>query len=287
MSRFYSPLRYPGGKNRIFPFVKELLNENHIFSGTYIEPYAGGSGLALRLLLEDHVNTVQINDFDFSIYAFWTAITEDPTGFCDWISDLSVSIDTWQHYKRVQTIHEEHDLVEIAKSTFFLNRTNISGIIKGGPIGGKDQSGKYKIDARFNKDDLIQRIIDISRVSDRISITNFDALEFIRSTTAVAENSFLYLDPPYYQKGSALYMNFYGDNDHASLAHEMSKLRGHWMVSYDLHNTITKLYPQHRKFSYKISQSTSNRVGNEILIFSDDLLYDIAIDHLNSPLAII
>ncbi len=147
----YSPLRYPGGKNCIFPFVSNIFYENNLIGMSYAEPYAGGAGLALRLLFEGYVERIYINDFDKAIYSFWVSILNRTDDFCDWLENVEVSVQTWNRYKEVQRNIDIASQFEIAKATYFLNRTNISGVIKGGIIGGQEQTGKYKMDARFNK----------------------------------------------------------------------------------------------------------------------------------------
>src|SRR5690606_566320 len=169
-------------------------------------------------------------------------------------------------YKRIQRNSEEADTFELAKSTFFLNRTNISGVIKGGVIGGQSQKGKYKIDARFNKRDLIERIQKVARIKDRISVSNLDGLAFIGKLNRRKEDIFIYLDPPYFQKGANLYMNFYSKEDHKRLSKHVHKLKKKWMVSYDKHDFILSLYKRQHKIAYKLSQAASNRVGDEIII---------------------
>lgn len=286
MSRFPSPLRYPGGKNCIFEFVSALFRENELVGMDYAEPYAGGAGLALRLLFEDYVDNVYINDYDRSIYAFWKTVTENHDLFCDWIDNLSVDVETWHYYKNIQNHSESFDLLDLAKSTFFLNRTNVSGVIKGGIIGGLDQKGKYKIDARFNKTDLINRIIKISNYKNRIKISNLDGLAFIKKLNRKSKSTFIYLDPPYVLKGSKLYMNYYTKIDHQKLSKYVRKIKGKWMVSYDNNDFIIDLYKDKSKVIYNLSQSASNRVGNEILVFSDYLDYEISTKYLTKPVRI-
>jgi DNA adenine methylase len=283
-SKYYSPLRYPGGKNCIFQFVSNIFYENGLIGAGYAEPYAGGAGLALRLLFEGYVDKVYINDFDRSIYAFWSTVINRNEEFCEWIKTVRVSVRNWNKYKRIQNNAENEDLFELAKSTFFLNRTNVSGVIKGGIIGGYDQKGKYKIDARFNKQDLINRIRRIKTVKDRIHVFNLDGLAFISMMNRKRENIFIYLDPPYYQKGADLYMNFYSKKDHKKLSKYVHRMRKKWMVSYDNNDFILNLYPEERKIKYKLSQSASNRVGDEILIFADNLHYSESLISLNSPI---
>jgi len=282
----YSPLRYPGGKNCIFKFVANLFDENGLHGASYAEPYAGGAGLALRLLFEEYVDYIYINDLDFSIYSFWKTIIENSDRFCSWIDEVDVSMETWHHYKNVQMESSPNDYFKLAQSTFFLNRTNISGVIKGGVIGGLAQQGEYKINVRFNKKDLIDRIQKIARFRNRIYVSNFDGIEFVKKLDQGKENVFIYLDPPYYQKGAGLYMNAYSKEDHKKLSQYVHRIRKKWMVSYDYHEFILNLYKEHPKLVYKLSQSTSNRVGDEVLIFSDKIAFFDSMASLQSPLLV-
>ena len=286
MSNYCSPLRYPGGKNCIFNFVSNLFYENQMMGMSYAEPYAGGAGLALRLLFEEYVDRIYINDFDKSVYAFWKVVTESSDDFCKWISDVNISIDTWNFYKEIQRSADTGDIFDLAKTTFFLNRTNVSGVIKGGVIGGYEQKGKYKIDARFNKDDLIERVQKISRFKDRITVSNLDGIAFIIKMDKLRKDIFIYLDPPYYQKGADLYMNFYIEKDHRKLSKYVHKLNKRWMVSYDNHELILNLYADKNRLIYKLAQSASNRVGDEALIFSKDLTFEDSIKFLKQPILI-
>lgn len=283
MSLFYSPLRYPGGKNCIYPFISKLINENSSNDLNYVEPYAGGAGLALRLLMQGKVGKVFINDFDRSIYAFWDTIINKNDLFCEWVESVEVNVANWHKYKSLQNNAQNLDNLELAKSTFFLNRTNISGIIKGGMIGGLKQNGKYKLNARFNKKDLIKRITRIYKYREQISVSNLDGIDFINKIDNENDNLFIYLDPPYYKKGSNLYMNFYKEDDHIRLASFVKEIKNKWIVSYDYHCFIKILYKDKNKISYSISQCTSNRVGTEIIIFSDEIKFKESIGYLNSP----
>jgi DNA adenine methylase len=283
MSRFPSPLRYPGGKNCIFEFVSGLFFENDLIGIDYAEPYAGGAGLALRLLFEEYVSNIYINDFDRSIYAFWKTVTENHDLFCDWIQSVSVDVDAWHFYKDIQNNSDNYDLTDLAKSTFFLNRTNVSGVIKGGIIGGFRQEGNFKIDARFNKDDLIKRIQKIAKYKNRINVSNLDGLAFIKKIDRRNKSTFIYLDPPYVVKGAKLYMNYYSKLDHQKLSEYVKKIKGKWMVSYDNNDFIIDLYKSQPKLVYQLSQSTSNRVGNEILIFSEFIKYNDSVKNLSQP----
>lgn len=285
-SNYESPLRYPGGKACIFPFISNLFYENDLIGTNYAEPYAGGSGLALKLLYNEFVDNIYINDLDRSIYLFWKTILEQNLKFCDWIEDVNVNLDNWHFYKSIQKDISLHDDFTIAQSLFFLNRTNVSGVIKGGAIGGLTQKGNYKIDVRFNKTDLINRIQRIQLFKRRIKLSNCDGINFIKKIERLKDSVFIYLDPPYLQKGADLYMNFYCQRDHKKLAKHISKLDNKWLVSYDNHDFIIQLYDQYKKVNYQLSQSASNRIGDEILIFSEKMKFKNSILKLAEPILI-
>ncbi|NTU95005.1 MAG: DNA adenine methylase [Bacteroidales bacterium] len=279
--RFNSPLRYPGGKACIFEFVSALIKENHLLGTKYAEPYAGGAGLALRLLYEEYVEKIFINDLDKALYSFWATIISDADSFCSWIEDVNVSMDEWRYYKDVYDKGVD-DLGELAKATFFLNRTNISGILMGGVIGGSDQSGKYKIGARFNKSDLISRVQKIYRFRSRISVSNLDGIDFLRYIDNSYNDLFIYVDPPYFQKGAELYMNYYKKDDHEKLSSYIKNVKNNWILSYDNHKFVLSLYEDVGKVTYKLSQSVSNRIGDEMLFFSKEINFNQSIRVLNS-----
>jgi len=286
MSKYYSPLRYPGGKNCIFPFMSRLFYENQLIGIRYVEPYAGGAGLALRLLFEGYVDAIYINDLDPAIYAFWKIVLEMPDDFCEWIKNVDVSIDNWKKYREIHRRAQTASLFELAKATFFLNRTNISGILKGGVIGGIEQKGKYKIDARFDKSNLISRIQRLKNVSNRIFVSNYDGIRFIEKLDKRKEEIFIYLDPPYFQKGADLYMNFYSQKDHIRLSEKVKQLRNRWIISYDNNEFVLNLYAEMQKTAHRLSQSASNRTGDELFIFSDKLSFKDSIKVLKHPVLI-
>lgn len=268
---FYTPLRYPGGKGRLAEYVKAVLETNDLVGGIYVEPYAGGAAVAIELLLLDYVDEIHINDLNRSIFSFWHEVLNNPDRLVDKIENANVTIDEWHLQKRIQT-DSTSTLQELAYSTFFLNRCNRSGIIKGGVIGGKEQTGQWKLDARFNKTDLIARIRQIARFSDRVTLHNRDAAELVGElTTSLPRRTLFYLDPPYYVKGKGLYDSFYSDKDHAEIASVMKTITNQfWMVSYDDVPRVGELYRWARCFRYRLSYSAQTREqGGEIMFFSD------------------
>lgn len=266
MQKLYSPLRYPGGKNCIFRFMRQYMMDNHLTGMSYAEPFAGGAGLALHLLMEEYVDRIYINDLDRAVYAFWHVMVTRNEDFCRWLSDVKVDMDTRVWARSIYENTATTDEMELAKATFFLNRTNVSGVLNGGAIGGNDQTGKYKIDARFNREDLLNRIKAIGEYSDRIYVSNDDALDFIKRLDNRDEDIFIYLDPPYVNKGADLYLNFYKEEDHKALSEIVHHIHQPWLMSYDDSDLINGLYSDYRRISYRLMQSTSNRMGKEIII---------------------
>lgn len=271
---YNSPLRYPGGKNKLSAFLAKICIDNDI-NGHYVEPYAGGAAVALFLLYENFVNQITINDKDRSIYAFWYSVLNHNSEFCERIIEAEVSLENWHMQKNIQQDKFNANLLDLGFSTFFLNRTNRSGIINGGIIGGLDQSGEYKMDCRFNKPKLLKRIRKISDYKDSINLFNLDALELVKRIRREeeADNTIFYFDPPYYLKASSLYLNHYEDDDHQKVSDEIQKISNiKWIVSYDNVAEILELYKDCKKKEYSFYHNAyKSRIGKEVLFFSDNL----------------
>lgn len=284
MNRYPSPLRYPGGKSCIYPFFSRLLEENDLIGISYAEPFAGGCGLGLRLLFDEYVKQIFLNDLDPAIYHFWNGVLAFPDEFCSWISAVEISVETWRKSKHIYLNQPQFPPFEIAKATFFLNRTNVSGVIAtGGIIGGYSQNGTYKIDARFKRPDLISKIEKIALFRDRIVLSNLDGAKFVKQIENRKSDTLLYLDPPYVAKGADLYMNFFVSQDHRRLARLVKNLRSKWVVSYDSNDFIYGLFKDFRMVNYQLSQNASNRVGDELLVFESSLEFGSAQKLLTNP----
>lgn len=279
-----SPLRYPGGKGKLAPFIKYILIKNGLRGGVYIEPYAGGAGVACSLLLSGLVRKVIINDVDKAIWAFWYSILTYTDELCTLIEKTPVNVAEWHRQKSIQENAYNVTSLELGFSTFFLNRTNVSGVLKGGIIGGLTQEGSYPIDARYNKENLIARIHAIAKEADKILLYNLDAMEFLDEIKPVLKNdSIIYFDPPYYLKGQGLYRNFYSEDDHSEIARRIKKLQTPWICSYDNVPEIRKEYKRIQRYIYDISYSAKHHYsGSEVIYFSHKL----KIPEISSPLNI-
>lgn len=270
----YSPLRYPGGKGKIAKFMKQFVKANFDKLPVYVEPYAGGSELALTLLIEGYVKEVWINDKDNGIYYFWDSILNHTEQFIQKIENTPINISTWRKQKSIYKNQDMYTNLEIGFAAFYLNRCNFSGVIKGGPIGGINQTGKWKIDARFNKEDLIRRIRKIAEFKEYIKLYNKDTIELLEENEKTFKKCLLYLDPPYFRKGNQLYTNHYKSGDHARIANCVGKLKGKWIVSYDNVPEIVDLYQfvkedKIRQFNISYSASEGrNKKGTEIMFFA-------------------
>jgi len=265
-----SPLRYPGGKYKLYDYVESLVKENDCT--TYIEPFCGGSAIALQLLFDGIVNKVIINDYDYSIYCFWESVLNRTDEFIVLIENVDVTVDEWKHQKEIRNNMGLYSLLEIGFSTFFLNRTNRSGIIdKAGPIGGKKQNGNYKIDCRFNKKQLISQIKKISSYRKQIQLCNMEAMEFIEQVILKTKKSFVFFDPPYYSKGPGLYANFYKHGEHSELSNYIIRVMRNrkWIVTYDNVDEIKKMYSKVDSIEFELQYTLQDKkTASEIMFFS-------------------
>ena len=275
-NKLYTPLRYPGGKAQFAPFIARVMETNRLSAGHYLEPYAGGAGVALELLYHGHASHVHINDLDPAIHSFWAAVTSEPDEFLNLLEKTPVTMDQWFKWRAILRGEVSANMVEQGFATLFMNRTNRSGILKAGVIGGLGQSGIYKLDARFSKDKLAARIRKIAEHADRITVHCEDALALLqRSKKLLPRKSLIYLDPPYFVKGQGLYRNFYKHKDHLAIARvlQADKFSLPWVVSYDNALEIREMYQFSQGLTYDLNYTAQKRyVGNEVMFFHNKLV---------------
>lgn len=266
----FSPLRYPGGKTSLFEYFDQVIKTNKWYNVVYVEPYAGGAGAALSLLFLEKVDSIVINDLDPAIYAFWHSVVNETKSFIEMIKQRPATVREWRKQKDIYKDYKNYSQLELGFATFFLNRTNHSGILNGGPIGGLSQEGRWKIDARYNKKRLIERIELIALYKDRITVTKKDGKAIIKKYST-NPNAFFYIDPPYFVKGKDLYLNAFKLADHKKLAHTLNRLPDmKWILTYDNEKEIRKLYSERRQKDFSLKYSAHHSaVGSEIMIFSD------------------
>ena len=268
--RFVSPLRYPGGKARLAPYVSTLLAWQEPQPSIYAEPFAGGAGVALRLLIDGDVKAIHINDLDPGVAAFWRCVFGAPREFARLIEAAPVTVDAWEQHMAVYKQPRGHDDLTLGFATFFLNRTNRSGILTARPIGGLEQTGRWKIDARFNRENLAQRVRFLGTYSDRVTVTELDAREMLRSLPGDPEQYFVYIDPPYLVQGDDLYLSRFTAKDHQEVAEVLAATKVRWLLTYDADARVTDdLYRGFRCLEFDIHhQAHVQHLGQEFAVFS-------------------
>lgn len=265
-----SPLRYPGSKNKTYNYIKYLVTINNC--DTYIEPFVGGGSVALKLLINKDVKNIMINDYDKAVYAFWYSVLNHTEELIDLIKNTEVTIEEWYRQKEINKNKLlNNNLLEVGFSTLFLNRTNRSGILKAGVIGGLKQTGNYKLDCRFNKNSIITKIQNVAKFKKNIKLYNKDAEDFIKQNISKTKNSLTFLDPPYFNKGPELYVNFYQHENHINLANTIKNtlLKKKWILTYDKVSEIEELYSEFDKVEYYLNYSAGKQtLGIEFMFFS-------------------
>lgn len=272
---YYSPLRYPGGKGKLASFMEYMIDQLGHRGGTYIEPFAGGAGIAMELLLRNVVSRIVINDYDKAVWSFWKAILTETDRFVEEIRTVPLTVDEWQKQHEILVTQNDKYSFELGFAAFYLNRTNRSGIIKGGVIGGQEQAKDWKMDVRFKREELVTRIQRIAARKKDIKLYNKDVNSFIRNYVPLyEENALIYFDPPYFRKGQQLYMNFFNYKDHVRIEQEIrERVNCDWIITYDYEPQIEEIYHNYNLRLYDLNYSVSTkRKANELMIFKDGII---------------
>ena len=271
---YYSPLRYPGGKGKLASFMEYMIDQLGHQGGTYIEPFAGGAGIAMELLLRNVVSRIVINDYDKAVWSFWKAILTETDRFVEEIRTVPLTVDEWQKQHEILVTQNDKYSFELGFAAFYLNRTNRSGIIKGGVIGGQEQAKDWKMDVRFKREELVTRIQRIAARKKDIKLYNKDVNSFIKNYVPLyEENALIYFDPPYFRKGQQLYMNFFNYKDHVRIEQEIREhVNCDWIITYDYEPQIEEIYHNYNLRLYDLNYSVSTkRKANELIIFKDGI----------------
>lgn len=267
-----SPLRYPGGKGSLYARLRSVIRDNGLAGCTYVEPYAGGAGAGLALLVTGQVSRIVINDLDPAIHAFWASLKNDPDGMIARIKKVPLTVKEWRRQKEIYSAADT-DMGALGFATFYLNRTNRSGVLNAGPIGGLDQTGNYRIDARFNRAELAERVRTLGLFVDQIEVTCLDGRTVVKRYAARSA-TFVYADPPYFDKAGSLYMNSFKAEDHEALAKLLNaKAAGRWLLTYDDVPQVEALYADRRRRPFGLHYSAHRVVkATEVAVLSDSLL---------------
>ena len=265
-----SPLRYPGGKGSLYSRLRQLIRDSNLAGCTYVEPYAGGAGAGLALLVSGQVDHVVINDLDPAIHAFWQLLVNSPDELIKRIRSTPLDVAEWRRQKKIYAAGCADDVEALGFATFFLNRTNRSGVLNGGPIGGLDQTGNYKIDARFVREKLAERIRILKLYGSNITVSCKDGAEVI-AEYAGRPKTFIYADPPYFEKAGSLYMNSFRAKDHEALAQTLNTIAdATWLLTYDNVAAVHRLYAKRRRRLFDLFYSANGASrASEIAVLSD------------------
>ncbi|GAB77005.1 DNA adenine methylase [Austwickia chelonae] len=265
-----SPLRYPGGKAALAGLFEDLISDIGLCRPIYVEPYAGGAGAGIALLRQGLLGGLVINDFDPAVHAFWRSMTQYNSDLVELVRSTPLTISEWKRQRAIYRDGDESDILKLGFAFLYLNRTNRSGVLRGGVIGGLDQQGRYKIDARFNRETLVDRILAVGSLSNQITVSDLDGRTVIRKH-AQDPSVFMYIDPPYVQAGSRLYLNAFDAQDHRALARIVNEVdRAHWLMTYDVSPLIEKLYADHFQSRYELNYSARHPGFTEELIIASD-----------------
>jgi DNA adenine methylase len=266
---FLSPLRYPGGKARLAPYLARVLASQSSPIETYCEPYAGGAGAGLQLLVDGHVNKLIINDLNPGVAAFWRSVFFQTDDLIDRTESCEVDIENWRRQRAVYLNPDSYDDATLGFATFFLNRTNRSGILSARPIGGLEQTGNWLIDARFNKPDLIARLKRLSQLSSQVDVRQQRAIDLLRTLNRRSKPVLLYVDPPYVVPGEELYMTDHSWAEHQRLEQCLRASTHPWILTYDADDRTRELYRDFRCLQFGISHTAQvQKVGREYMFFS-------------------
>ena len=262
----YTPIRYPGGKSKIYPLVDSIIEASGLVGCAYAEAFCGGAGLAAKLLLKGRVSRIVLNDLDPAVYSMWDCIVNHPDELCGFIEGAELSVAEWERHRKV-LLSSDGPSVELGLSAFYLNRTNRSGILRGGPIGGRSQESAYGIGARFNRPALVGKVRALAARAADIELRNMDARDFIDGVLSGMEGVFANFDPPYVVKGPGLYHNAYGEEDHLALAERIGSCSFPWIVTYDAVGLVDEVYGGFDRYTMGIGYSAARaKRGSEILV---------------------
>jgi DNA adenine methylase len=275
-SRYASPLRYPGGKARMAPWLTDTFEALlwPMDVEIWLEPFGGGAGAALTALASGRVPEAWIVEANPALAAFWTTVMNDGPAMADRVERTVPTLGMFQDSRQTVAAAldgERIDTFKLGLAAFILNRCSRSGMIlpSVGPIGGKAQTGLHTVAARFNAAALADRIRTVHALGDRFKVFAGDGISFLEDLPAsgVQDEVFCFVDPPYIGVGNDLYAIGMDDDLHQRLANALNRLTAPWLLTYDAHPQIPQLYPDSQVLEFDIPHTAgSSRVGTEYLV---------------------
>lgn len=262
-----SPLRYPGGKRRLVPYMAAALKANGIQPDLLVEPFAGGASVGLELLAFGFVKRVALGDLDPYVAAFWETTFEDADWLCEQVESVPLDLETWERMKGSNFRGRRNR----ALACLYLNRTSFNGALhrRAGPIGGKRASSAYEIGCRFPRERIVQRIRACAALADRVElVVAEEAMNLVKRTRELARKRgwevFFYLDPPFWAKSQYLYRRAFTRNMHRRLAESLRWVDDPYLLSYDPAPEIVELYRHDHLLVQEIELLYSGRATDGI-----------------------
>ena len=259
-----SPFRYPGGKTWLIPIARKWFSSASD-NAELIEPFAGGGIISLTAAAENYFNHIIMTELDEDVAAVWETIFSEKDH--DWLSNKILNfIVTPENINEVE-LHANEGTKERAFSTIVRNRTNHGGILAKGSGKIKTGEGGKGLSSRWYPETLVRRITEANKLRDKIQFINEDAFKIMRQQQNNS-NAYFFIDPPYTIAGRRLYNLF--DVDHRQIFEIISKLQGHFLLTYD-DTTEIRNFAEEFSLSYKtIPMQTTHLIKKEELLISDN-----------------
>lgn len=272
-----SPLRYPGSKKRLSVYISQIIKYNRLNIDVFVEPFVGGGNVALYLLINGLAKRIIIADKDQLIYSFWLTLFRNPNYLINFIKKVKVNLENFYRYKKIVNSTNKFEERKLAEACLFLNRTSFSGLLtnSAGPLGGKKQKSKYKIDCRFNKKYLIKKIEYLASFHSQVIVLPHDWRDTVRYTENLVkrqknlQDTLFYFDPPFYHKAEHLYRLYFKKQDHEDLRKVVLSLKHPWILSYDNAPEIKKMYSKFKRIHVQMPyfiNSSARRIEKELII---------------------
>lgn len=245
--------------------------------------------------------------------ALWTAVIYYPEQFCDMVDVFQPSVDKFFEYKKslrdytnllkVQagiTLTKQNYIicteyftkedciryvVTTALHKLAIHQMSYSGLgtVAGGPMGGLSQNSDYKVDCRWSPNYIKSKIKKYHKLLSQKNIryqtcSDYDWTSILADCNRFSEENkdykcFIYLDPPYYEKGPEPYQFYFTEQEHEVLSKCLKEVKHPWLLSYDNVKEIRDFYSwaniKEVKINYTINKSRNN---TELLISNTDLI---------------
>lgn len=271
MGKTLSPLRYPGGKSQTIKNVQRIIEMNNFRHRTYVEPFAGGFGVGLALLIHNDIEQAIINDSDIHVYHFWESALHNADELIALITTTPISLAERLVQKEIYS-NPDSTALQDGFATLYLNRVNYSGVLFAGPIGGNTQSSTYSLGCRFNKDDIINRIRSVNALRDRIRLFNLDANDLVIHELAQENaHTFYNIDPPYVKKGKSLYSEYFTEQEHRAFGTTVQQHMEDipWIITYDSCDLVREIYQGYHIQEFELYHSAHNRTRRTELVITN------------------